>query len=94
MAAEIEDNIVPGEESTTVKDSEQLQKKDIAEESVKQKEPAAKKEEKSGIRRRIKINVPGIINTDKSSNKPPCELIVCICTCINWLQKINGRNPG
>ena len=27
----------------------------------------------SGVRRRIKINIPGIINTDKSSKKPPSE---------------------
>lgn len=27
----------------------------------------------SGVRRRIKINIPGIITTDKSSKKPPGE---------------------
>lgn len=27
----------------------------------------------SGVRRRIKINIPGLITTDKSSKKPPSE---------------------
>ena len=37
------------------------------------KKPNSKPEEKSGIRKRLKINVPGLIKTDQSSNKPPRE---------------------
>lgn len=32
---------------------------------------ATGKANESGIRRRIKLNIPGIISTDKSSKKPP-----------------------
>ena len=35
-------------------------------------------EEKSGVRRRFKINVPGIISTDKSSKKPPSNIYIHI----------------
>ncbi len=51
------------------------------EELVKQKTPDTKTEEKSGIRRRIKIKVPGLINTDKSDNRPPCELLLYVYCC-------------
>ncbi len=72
MAAEV-DNILPEEVSTKQDTVVEADKKDDV--AVESKETAAKPKEKSGIRRRIKINVPGLINTDKTSNKPPREFV-------------------
>ena len=77
MAAEvgITEEIKTSNESPVVESGD---KESVAlEVTVKQKESAAKPKEKSGIRKRIKINVPGIISTDKSSNRPPRELLQC-----------------
>ena len=74
MAAEV-DNILP-EEVSTKQDTivEADKKNDVA---VESKETDAKPKEKSGIKRRIKIN--GLINTDKTSNKPPREFKIKTC---------------
>lgn len=78
MAAEVE-GITPQTETVTERDEtpkeEGKEDVDEAEEHVKEKKTTSKEpsksEEKSGIRKRIKINLPGIISTDDSSHKPP-----------------------
>ena len=82
MAAESVDIIENFEKDPAEKQSESVP--DPAPEGKENKEGEKETESKpkeNGIRKRIKINLPGIYSTDKTSKKPPGEtMCINICT--------------